>query len=97
MADEPNVAADMLIKSADAVRDRQKVYGPPAENFRNIAALWREWLQSRYLMVVPLDATDVAAMSALIKLARLAETPDHEDSWVDVAGYAACGLQVTKK
>ena len=29
-----------------------------------------------------------------VKLARLIETPDHQDSYVDMAGYAATGSQV---
>jgi hypothetical protein len=34
-------------------------------------------------------------MQALIKVARLRETPDHRDSWVDLAGYAAAGFDAT--
>jgi len=30
---------------------------------------------------------------AAIKLARLVETPDHQDSWIDLAGYAAIGSE----
>jgi len=29
-----------------------------------------------------------------LKVARLMETPDHEDSWVDIAGYGACGAEI---
>jgi hypothetical protein len=35
-------------------------------------------------------------MMALMKIARLATNPAHEDSWVDLAGYAACGASVAK-
>ena len=42
----------------------------------------------------PLDATDVAHMMVLLKMARLVETPQHRDSWVDMAGYAATGARV---
>jgi hypothetical protein len=28
------------------------------------------------------------------KVARLVQTPDHLDSWVDVAGYARCGVML---
>lgn len=37
---------------------------------------------------------DVAAMMRLMKEARLAETPDHRDSFVDLVGYALCGAEV---
>jgi hypothetical protein len=34
-------------------------------------------------------------MMALLKVARLAHSPSHRDSWLDIAGYAACGHHVT--
>jgi hypothetical protein len=42
----------------------------------------------------PLSAADVAILLALLKLARLSETPDHADSQVDLAGYAALMSEV---
>jgi len=36
---------------------------------------------------------DVALMMALLKIARLKGNPIHGDSWVDLAGYAACGAE----
>ena len=33
-------------------------------------------------------------MHDVLKVARLMETPKHEDSWVDIAGYGACGAEV---
>jgi Domain of unknown function (DUF6378) len=93
-----NDATDMLNNTAKALAERQGRYGAPNKNFTNIAALWTAHLRGRYgeLATIALDEADVAVMSAMIKMARLAETPDHEDSWVDLAGYAACGFQVTR-
>ena len=53
---------------------------------------------SRYgeVATIKLDEVDVAIMNGLIKDARIIETPDHFDSWLDKAGYAACGLEVTR-
>lgn len=34
----------------------------------------------------------VAVLMSLLKLSRIAWTPEKGDSWVDVAGYAACGF-----
>lgn len=74
---------------------RRAAYGNPEDNFRVIADLW-----TVYLAKVGLDFTDpeqrlspgaVSVMMALMKIARLAETPGHQDSWQDLAGYAACG------
>jgi hypothetical protein len=36
----------------------------------------------------------VALAMTCLKVARLIETPDHEDSWVDIAGYGACGAEI---
>lgn len=95
--DTLNIAVKTLTDAALAIEARQAVYGPPNKNFEAIAEMWTVWLRTRYgKSHARLDAADVAAMSALIKLARLAETPAHADSWVDLAGYAACGTQVTK-
>ena len=41
-----------------------------------------------------LTATDMALVMIQVKIARLQESPDHEDSWVDIAGYAALGAQI---
>jgi len=38
-----------------------------------------------------LDGIDVAIMMDLMKTARLIESPNHKDSWVDKCGYSACG------
>lgn len=43
-----------------------------------------------------LDEIDVSVMMLLMKVARLIETPDHEDSWKDIAGYAACGFRCSR-
>lgn len=95
---------ETLEKALDAVNRRPKSYGPPEQNFDRIAARWNAHLWNRYGMPAEtpegenlplLDVTDVAVMCADIKLARLEETPDHEDSWIDLAGYAACGAEVS--
>lgn len=74
---------------------RRQSYGTPEDNFACIADLWNMYLNRRadtvdkrdYMVLVP---TDVAVMMILMKCARLAETPTHHDSAVDIAGYAAC-------
>lgn len=37
---------------------------------------------------------DVAAMLALLKIARIASGHAKADNWVDLAGYAACGGEI---
>ena len=41
-----------------------------------------------------LTASDMALVMIQVKIARLQESPDHEDSWVDIAGYSALGAQI---
>lgn len=69
--------------------DRQDVHGNPEDSFGTIANLW-----SAYLGHVRLSPADVAAMMALLKIARIRGNPKHMDSWTDLAGYAACGAEV---
>lgn len=67
--------------------DRAREYGGPEDSFALIAALW-----SRYTGC-DISTADVAAMMILLKLARVEGNPRHSDSWVDIAGYAACGAE----
>tara|TARA_E500000305_G_scaffold103078_1_gene98306 strand:+ start:625 stop:780 length:156 start_codon:yes stop_codon:yes gene_type:complete len=38
-------------------------------------------------------AHEAALCMAAVKIARLIETPDHRDSWVDGCGYFAIGME----
>lgn len=77
---------------------RRKAYGPPEDNFRRIAILHDAW--DKVLATVPDgsigDTVNVAVRMILMKLARIAESPDHTDSWRDAAGYADCGARCAK-
>lgn len=66
------------------LKDRQNTYGKPEDSFAMIAGMW-----SAYLGVC-VSAHDVAAMMALLKIARFRHNPWHTDNAVDCAGYAAC-------
>lgn len=67
---------------------REETYGGPEQSFGTIADLWSVYLGRA---VAP---HDVAALLALLKLARLKHSGgQHRDSWVDLAGYAACGAE----
>lgn len=91
--DNSEYRLEILGKAAHIVtRDRNVAYGPPENTFQRIADLW-----TAYLGAYEFLPTDVAAMLALLKIARLAGNPVHEDSWVDLAGYAACGASSAKR
>lgn len=68
--------------------DRNKQYGEPEDNFANIAKLWGAYLDA------PIDAMDVAVMMTLFKIGRIMSNPRKEDTWVDAAGYIACGAEI---
>ena len=91
------LAAQALNDAAAAVEDRHKIYGPPHRNFKRIAGLMSVYLTGKYAIKIVLDCADVVNLAILTKMGRLQETPDHLDSWVDIAGYAGCGAEVTVK
>ena len=68
--------------------DREKDYGSPERNFQMIADFWQDYLGH------PVKPKDVAAMLALLKIARIASGHAKEDNWIDLAGYAACGGEI---
>ena len=63
-------------------------YGTVEDNFKRIAGYWSIHLGH------PVSAHDVAAMMALLKIARIGNSPGLPDSWLDLAGYAACGAEI---
>jgi hypothetical protein len=64
--------------------ERQGDYGPPKENFQRIASIWS------VVLGIEVSVDQVAACMVGLKLARLAHTADHSDSWKDIAGYVGC-------
>jgi hypothetical protein len=70
--------------------DRQNQYGTPENSFNIISHLWEDYLSARGQRI-DLEPKDVAAMMALLKIARIATGHGKADNWVDLAGYAACG------
>jgi hypothetical protein len=100
MIDERMTDRKKLLDTASeyVLKQRNKSYGEPDEDFQRIAAIanamgfcieqdpvGREYRD--------LTGSDVARFMIALKLARLSWSPDHEDSWTDIAGYAACGFE----
>lgn len=65
--------------------DRNAQYGDPRQDFQRTADMWSAYIG------VPILAHDVAALMCLLKVSRIRWSPEKFDSWVDLAGYAACG------
>jgi hypothetical protein len=74
--------------------DREKTYGSPQKNFDCIAAMWTAFLRNRFGFEDKLTSKDVCYLMALLKVARLANNPAHEDSVVDGIGYLASSERV---
>lgn len=72
---------------------REQDYGTPEQSFETIGRLWGAFLfGDRFI-----TPHTVAVMMALMKIARIGANPGHMDSWVDLAGYAACGGEIAGK
>ena len=67
---------------------RDEIYGDPARNHERIAEMWSA------ILGIDVKAEEVALCMIAVKMSRLCQTPQHEDSWVDIAGYAALGGEI---
>jgi hypothetical protein len=84
------LAQKCLELADEIVRDRRAAYGSPDANYHRLSGLWSAVLE-----------TDVSALETVLccvqmKVARLVNDPLHEDSWVDIAGYAAIGFEISQ-
>ena len=70
--------------------DRQRDYGNKLQNFSQIAMLWQGTLATKLQPGAKITAEDTALCMIQVKIARLAKSPDHKDSVLDIAGYAGC-------
>jgi len=92
----PNQAALTGSKRAEILHNAEKCicgqreqdYGSPESNFGLIANLWSDYLD------VEVTALDVAMMMCLLKISRIKNGGGSGDSFVDLAGYAACGGEI---
>lgn len=69
---------------------REQDYGTPEQNFQIIADLWSAYKG------VAISPVDVAMMMSLLKIARIKSGSGTGDSFVDLAGYAACGGELAE-
>lgn len=81
--------AECLEKAKDCVcGQREQDYGNPEYNFGVIAKFWSTYKGIEF------TAGDVAMMMALLKVARIRTGTGTSDSFVDLAGYAACAAEI---
>lgn len=91
-ASEPESPRAYVLDTAKALvlGDRNNTYGPPTQDFQRTAGVLSS-LGYRKGDGQPLEAHDISVILAAVKLSRLMWSPDKADSWIDLAGYAACG------
>ena len=83
--------AEMFLRHvAQVIADRSAQYGDAAGNMAAIAKRWSATLGHT------ITATQVVLCLLDLKLARLAHDPTHEDSVVDVCGYATLLAEIAK-
>ena len=82
--------------------EREQDYGTPEDNITTIGLLWGVYLRAAHpelqkiLPINGIEAKDVAVMMSLLKVARIA-TGSSPDSFVDLAGYAACAGEIATR
>ena len=80
---------DTLEAARQAVKvDLAATHGNVEDNFANVAAIWSARTG------VNITSAQVAIMLIDLKTVRAWGNPAHEDNWIDIAGYAACGAEV---
>ena len=84
------MSAALLDKAAAVLEQRGRTYGAADAAFAAIAARWSITLGR------PVSAADVILCMIDLKLVRLAYDPAHEDSLIDVIGYAALFPEVRR-
>ena len=82
-------ASEFLTEAAELIGDRGFAYGAPAINHLRIAKLWSAYLDRA------IEPHEVALCMALVKVARLMETPKHMDSYHDAAAYIAIAGEIS--
>lgn len=102
--DKPITRAEILDAAKKCVcGQREQDYGTPESNFQLIADLWNSYLGLPYdhsefnetrVAIPEISPTDVAMMMSLMKIARIKNGGGTGDSFVDLAGYAACGGEI---
>jgi hypothetical protein len=77
----PTTTEKLFADVVSTIHERGAVYGHPYYNHKRISELWSAYLDH------PITASQVALCMALVKVSRLTESPNHEDSIKDGLAY----------
>jgi len=87
---ETRTRKEILDKVGEAIGIREDAYSSPESCFKDTADFWSIFLGQE------ISSKQVSVCLALLKIARLKNDATHLDSWVDLAGYAVCGAEISK-
>lgn len=85
--------AEFLDDVGKILGNREKQYGSPDAVFEAIAQMISAYLTERLGIPVTVTKSDVAVIQIINKIARIGVNMGHMDSWADIVGYAACGVE----
>jgi hypothetical protein len=82
----------VLTQAADLINnDRDRDYGSADANHQRISRIWE------VILGIPVSPAQVSLCMAGVKIARLSHDISKVDSWVDMAGYAALGAELSQQ
>ncbi len=81
----------LILSEAERIisTDRHEDYGPASDSFKKIANLWSAYLGDRTI-----TSLDVSNMMILNKVCRTLASPEKEDTYIDICGYAALSAEI---
>jgi len=82
-------ASEVLLSATDIIGDRGRIYGHPRVNQTRIA------LRLQQMLEIPISDYQACLAMVEVKLARLQETPDHIDSYIDAVAYLSLACELS--
>lgn len=88
----PDPLTDRIAAATQVVKERGEAYGHPSDDFARASAI------EAVVMQCPDPELRHVLLLLGTKLARLVHSPQHEDSWIDIAGYAlTAGMVIDRR
>lgn len=104
MNDKPLTRGQILDEAKKIITsERTNQYGEPEDSFKIIAEFFETYVNNKCCYMnndrpsVKFSGYDIAVLMSLLKISRLAGGNGSLDTWIDLAGYAACGGEIYSK